>query len=68
MFYDRLRALCKERGTSLTAVLKELGLSTGSTGSWKKGLKYMIVSVLFVAALDICTHHNRCLHIHSDML
>ena len=37
MFYDRLRALCKERGTSLTAVLKELGLSTGSTGSWKKG-------------------------------
>ena len=37
MFYDRLRALCKEKGTSLSAVLKELGLSTGSTGSWKKG-------------------------------
>lgn len=37
MFYDRLRALCKEKGTSLSAVLKELGLSTGSTGSWKRG-------------------------------
>lgn len=37
MFYDRLRAICKEKGTTLSAVLKELGLSTGSTGSWKKG-------------------------------
>lgn len=34
MFYDRLRALCKEKGTTLSAVLKELDLSTGS---WKKG-------------------------------
>lgn len=37
MFYDRLRELCKEKGTTLSAVLKELGLSTGSTGTWKKG-------------------------------
>ena len=37
MFYDRLRDICKERGTTLSAVLKDLGLSTGSTGSWKKG-------------------------------
>ena len=37
MFYDRLKAVCKERGTTVTAMLKELGLSTGGTGYWKKG-------------------------------
>lgn len=37
MFYDRLQMLCKEQGTSVSAMLKELGLSTGSTGNWKKG-------------------------------
>ena len=37
MFYDRLKELCREKGTSLSAVLNEIGLSTGCTGSWKKG-------------------------------
>lgn len=37
MFYERLRSLCKERGTSVSNMLNELGLSTGSTGNWKKG-------------------------------
>lgn len=37
MFYDRLQALCKQRGTSVSGMLSELGLSTGSTGNWKKG-------------------------------
>ena len=38
MFYDRLKTLCKERNTTVTNMLKDLGLSTGSTGNWKKGL------------------------------
>ncbi len=38
MFYERLQSLCKERGTSVSGMLKDLGLSTGSTGNWKKGL------------------------------
>lgn len=37
MFYDNLKAVCKEKGTTPTAVLKELHLSTGNTGKWKKG-------------------------------
>ena len=37
MFYERLKAVCKERGTTVTAMLKELGFSTGGTGYWKKG-------------------------------
>ncbi|MDE5621292.1 MAG: hypothetical protein K2O29_00270 [Ruminococcus sp.] len=37
MFYERLCDICKEKGTSVTNMLNELGLSTGSTGNWKKG-------------------------------
>lgn len=37
MFYERLKAVCKERGTTVTAMLKELGFSTGGTGYWKRG-------------------------------
>ena len=37
MFYERLQALCRARNTSVTSMLKELGLSTGSTGNWKRG-------------------------------
>ncbi|MBR1421973.1 MAG: helix-turn-helix domain-containing protein [Ruminococcus sp.] len=37
MFYERLQHLCKERGTTVSNMLKDLGLSTGSTGNWKKG-------------------------------
>lgn len=37
MFYTRLKDTCKSKGTSITAVLKSLNISTGSTGTWKKG-------------------------------
>jgi len=37
MFYERLKELCKKKGTSVTVMLKTLGLSTGGTGYWKKG-------------------------------
>ena len=38
MFYERLRTICKERNTSVSKMLKDLNLSTGSTGHWKKGM------------------------------
>ena len=38
MFYERLKAICKENNTSVSAMLKDLNLSTGSTGHWKKGM------------------------------
>lgn len=37
MFYERLQILCRERRTTVSHMLKALGLSTGSTGNWKKG-------------------------------
>lgn len=37
MFYDGLLRLCNERGTSPSAVVKALNLSTGSPTAWKNG-------------------------------
>lgn len=37
MIYDNFIDVCKEKGTTVTAVLKVLGKSTGSTGNWAKG-------------------------------
>lgn len=37
MFYERLKELCKEKGTSVTNVVKELGMSTGNISKWKSG-------------------------------
>lgn len=37
MFYDNLKAVCKEQGTTVTTVIKEIGRSTGCTGKWSKG-------------------------------
>ena len=37
MFYERLREVCREKGTNVTTMLSDLGLSTGNTGAWKKG-------------------------------
>ncbi|MDE6833857.1 MAG: helix-turn-helix domain-containing protein [Ruminococcus sp.] len=36
-FYERLRGICKENGTSVTNMLSRLGIATGSTGNWKRG-------------------------------
>lgn len=37
MFYDNLKKICKAKNTTPTAILKELGMSTGNTGKWKNG-------------------------------
>ena len=36
-FYVRFDQKCKERGTSMTAVLKKLGIPTSNMGNWKSG-------------------------------
>ncbi len=36
-FYERLRLICKEKGTTVTSMLSQLGIATGSTGNWKRG-------------------------------
>lgn len=37
MFYERLKVLCKKKGTSVTALSKKLGLSSGNVTNWKNG-------------------------------
>lgn len=37
MFYERLKALCEEKQTNLTSVLKNLGMSSGNLSKWKNG-------------------------------
>lgn len=37
MFYDRLKELCKEKGITLTNLVKELHMSTGNLSKWKNG-------------------------------
>lgn len=37
MFYENLNFLCKQKGTSPTALVKELGLSTSKVTAWKNG-------------------------------
>ena len=54
MFYDNLRAVCAEKGTTVTTVLKELHMSTGSTGKWKEGSIPKIDTVMQLAEhLDV---------------
>lgn len=37
MFYERLKALCRENGITVTALLKELDLSPSKGTAWKNG-------------------------------
>lgn len=37
MFFEYFKAICTKRGTTPTAVVKELGLSTGKVTAWKNG-------------------------------
>lgn len=37
MFYDNFNEVCRQKGTTITGVLKALGKSTGSTGAWREG-------------------------------
>ena len=37
MFFDQLKQLCKQRGTTPTALAKDLNISTSNVTSWKNG-------------------------------
>ncbi len=37
MFYERLKRICKARGTSVTRMCLDLGLSSANTSNWKAG-------------------------------
>jgi len=37
MFYERMKALCSNHETTITVVLKQLGLSSSKSTDWKNG-------------------------------
>ena len=54
MFFDKLKAACVSAGTSPTALLKSIGMSTSSVTSWKKGVVPSMGTIYKLAeALDI---------------
>ncbi|OUQ56361.1 hypothetical protein B5E58_10970 [Tyzzerella sp. An114] len=38
MFYNRLKKICELKDTNPTQLLKDINVSTGSLGNWKKGI------------------------------
>ncbi len=59
MFYDNFKAACARKGTTITAVLAEIGRASGDAGGWKMG-KY--------PRLDIVTEIADYLNISLDEL
>lgn len=47
--YDKFRAACSDRGTSITKVLNAIGKSDGSTGTWKAGKYPRLDTVMKIA-------------------
>ena len=61
MFYERLNAICKERGKKLTPLLIELGIGTSATGRWQKGtLPNSDILGKLAEALDVSTDYLLC--------
>lgn len=48
-FFDKLKEACFKKGTSPTALLKSLGMSTSSVTSWKKGVTPSINTIYCLA-------------------
>lgn len=59
MFYDNICKICKDKGTTPTTILKELGYSTGNVTQWKKGS---------VPNVELCVAIARHLGITVDYL
>ena len=59
MFYERLKAICDMKGTTITAVVKAVSGSTGSVDGWKKGR---------APSSDIVVRMAKYLDVSSDYL
>lgn len=59
MFYQRLHKICKEKGTSVTRVVREIGLSSANLTNWKNGrlpkteIAFKIAAHLGVSIYDL---------------
>ena len=59
MFYEQLNKACKENGTSITAVLKKIGVGTANGTYWKNGS---------VPSSDIVVQLAEFLNVSTDYL
>ena len=65
MFYERLKKACKEKGTSVTAMVKRLGLSSGNVTNWKNGrlpkteIALKIAEYLNVSVYDLMGEEHK---------
>lgn len=59
MFYQRLHEICKNKGTTVTKMVKELGLSSANMSNWKNGrlpkteIAFKIASYLNVSVYEL---------------
>lgn len=50
MFFENLEKLCKKNNSTVTATVKELGLSTSSVTSWRHGVIPNGETIILLAA------------------
>ena len=43
MFYDQLKQACKDNNTSITAVLKKIGIGTANGTYWKTVHHHLLI-------------------------
>lgn len=73
-FYNNLQSICKSKGTTLTKVLEECGLSKSYVTHWKKGVKPTFEQMITVAhqlniSLDtIAGIENMAFNIENQIL
>lgn len=59
MFYQRLHEICKQKGTTVTRMVKEIGLSSANLSNWKNGrlpkteIAFKIAEYLEVSIYDL---------------
>ena len=59
MFYDQLKQACKDNNTSITAVLKKIGIGTANGTYWKNGSS---------PSSDIVIQLSEFLNVSTDFL
>ena len=64
MFYENVQELCKKHGTTLTAVVRELGLANSLPTKWKNGSKpnaetILKLSTYFGVSVELLMEDDR---------
>lgn len=58
MFYENLQKICEAKGVTVTALVEELGLSSGNLSKWKSGNNPRSATLLKLAEkLDVSVNY-----------